>query len=194
MSPKSKIAPEEAVATPAPVAPTQEGGEAVKPTRERRKKKSDNGGTEAPAPTKKAAAKAEPKESSGDEQAGKDGDKKRSFTVVKVVRDGKETEFKGGRYQSNSPSSAARKSANLACKEYGGDRQEIDIFMQETTKSSAKKTYSYHAVRTKVDEKDVSFQTGGGAKVSVPFKYAITVKALPKSPHEVPAEAAPTVA
>jgi hypothetical protein len=183
MSPKTKAAAEEVISNPVtPPVPTE--GEAPKIPKERRKKKTAEAGAESqsekkPAQRKKASPQAETKEAAEGE-VGKDGKRNRTFTVVKVVRNGDKSDFKGGRYQSNSPSSAARKSANLACKEYGGDREEIDIYMQETTKDSAKKWYGYHAIRTKVEEKDVSFQTGGGTRVSVPFQYAITVKALPK--------------
>jgi len=175
MSPKTK--PTDDTTVPVPAAPAPQEPAAGKVRKERKKKTEDA----AQEPVKKQPVKADPQEGGEDATSGKDG-KKRTFTVVKVVRDGKETEFKGGRYSSNSPSSAARKSANLACKEYGDGRQEIDIYMQETTKNSAKKSYAYHAVRTKVDEKDVSFQTGGGDKVSVPFKFQMSVKALREKP------------
>ena len=137
-----------------------------------------------------------PPQEGGDAPAadGKDSGKSRTFTVWKVVKDGKETEHHGGRYSSTSPSSAARKSANLVCKKYGEGHQEINIYMQETTKGSAKKTYPYHATRTKVDEKDVSFKTASGEAVKVPFKYQMIVKTLREkgpevsgAPAEVPA-------
>jgi hypothetical protein len=149
--------------------------------------------------TKKRRSKKDVKDSKTAPQEGggvpaeddKDAGKSRTFTVWKVVKDGKETDHKGGRYSSTSPSSAARKSANLVCKRYGEGRQEINIYMQETTKGSAKKTYPYHATRTKVDEKDVSFKTASGDAVKVPFKYQMIVKTLRE---KEPESAKPAVA
>ena len=137
----------------------------------------------------KSAAAEEPAKESAEEEDGKktDGQRKRTFTVVRVVKEGAETDFKGGRYSSGSPSSAARKSANLACKTYGEGTQEIDIYMQETTKNSAKKLYAYKAVRSPVEEKDVSFKTEKGEAIKVPFKFQMSLKSIREKPEPVAA-------
>ena len=61
--------------------------------------------------------------------------------------------------------------------------------MQETTKGSAKKLYAYKAVRSPVDEKDVSFKTDKGEPIKVPFKFQMSLKSIKEKP-----EAAATTA
>lgn len=162
--------------------------------REKKVTPQDGGSPAVPAAKKTKRAKQDapadaPVKESSDDDKKPDGQKKRTFTVVRVVKEGTETDFKGGRYSSSSPSSAARKSANLACKSYGGGQQEIDIYMQETTKGSAKKLYAYKAVRSPVDEKDVSFKTDKGEPIKVPFKFQMSLKSIKEKP-----EAAATTA
>jgi|SRR6478609_1922860 len=106
---------------------------------------------------------------------------KRTFTVLSVSREGKEEEFKGGRYQSKTPAGAARKAATQACKIlYGKEPQvAIDIHIKEVTKNHpSSKDYGYHAIRTK-DTKDVPFAATAG-KISIPFEFSMTLKSLKK--------------
>jgi hypothetical protein len=140
---------------------------------------------EAKAPRPKAAAAGQ---QGGEEK--KDEKKERTFTVVRVTKDGVEAEFKGGRFASPSPSSAARKGARHACKAYGEGKVEIDIKMQETTKDSGQKEYAYHAVRVPADEKDVSFKTASGVPVKVPFKFQMILHAIKPPKAAKPTEVA----
>lgn len=105
---------------------------------------------------------------------------KRTFTVLQVSRDGKEEEFKGGRYQSKTPAGAARKAATQACKMLYGKEEHcsIDIHIKEVTKNHPTKEYGYRAIRTK-DTKDVPFAASTG-KVSIPFEFSMNLRSLKK--------------
>jgi hypothetical protein len=176
--------------------PTSAEVESEKPKRARRstkepKESSDVKETKETKGTRTRKAAAASQEGGAQEgKEGKDGKKERTFTVIQVLKDGVEAEFKGGRFASPSPSSAARKGARHACKAYGEDKVEIDIKMQETTKDSGQKEYNYHAVREPRDKKDVSFKTATGVPVQVPFKYQMNLHAIKPPKATKPTEVA----
>ena len=103
---------------------------------------------------------------------------KRSFTVLKVTREGQEQSFKGGKFHSGTPAGAARKAANQACKTLFTDLDvcEIEIGIKEVTKNGTSKAYSYKATR-KLAEKAVEF-SGADSKIKIPFKYTMELKSL----------------
>jgi hypothetical protein len=119
-------------------------------------------------------------------KGGKNDASKRSFTVLQVIRDNKEEDFKGGKYNSRTPAGAARKAANTACKSLYGKEPlcTIDIHIKEITKhqpnvkNHQSKNYGYRAVRTK-DTKDVPF-AGTSGKVSIPFEFSMSLRSLKK--------------
>lgn len=103
---------------------------------------------------------------------------KRNFTVVSVVREGKEEDFKGGKYQAKTPAGAARKAANQACKSlYEKENCTVEITIKETTKNHPSKEYSYQATRTH-GTKDVNFKESG---VKIPFEFSMLLKSLKKA-------------
>lgn len=111
------------------------------------------------------------------------GPEKRSFTVLSVIKDGREGEFKGGKFQSKTPAGAARKAANLACKALNpSDPDEVitvEINIREVTKNGSGKDYSYRATR-KPGSKDVDF-AGNEGGVKIVFKHEMALKSLKKS-------------
>ena len=76
---------------------------------------------------------------------------KRSFTVVKVTDTNDKEKGKknlGGRYVSKSPDAAARKSANRICrKSKTKGRCSLKVTVQETTKGSKHKEFTYKVTR-----------------------------------------------
>lgn len=157
-------------ATPAPETVPAESAKAEKKPRKPRAKKEDASAS----PSASAeAVKAESETKTGGKKV-----VKRVFTVLSV-RDieGKECDFKGGKYFSKTPAGAARKSANQACKILYNDQDCIvEVLIKEITKNGSSKEYSYRAER-KLAEKTVPFQGSSGA-VSIPFKYSMVLKSL----------------
>jgi hypothetical protein len=78
----------------------------------------------------------------------------RSFTVDKIINtQGKTISFTGGRYMSNTPSSAARKAFSQA---YRVIRQQsnirpriLDIHIRETTQGTSNKIFKYRITRSR---------------------------------------------
>ena len=136
--------------------------------------------------TKKAAAANADAEAPAQENAGttepvKGGNaSKRSFSVLKVTRDGNEEDFKGGKFLSMTPAGGARKAASQACKTLysNEDNCTIDITMKEVTRNHPSKEYSYRATRT-LNNKDVGFK-GNAGEVKIFFRYSIALKSLKK--------------
>ncbi len=107
---------------------------------------------------------------------------KRSFTVVSVLHEGRETDIKGGKWQSKTPAGAARKAANQACKSLSESADEpckVEITIREVTRNGAEKEYSYEATRD-VNEKKVDF-AGNEGGVNIGFKYSMKLKSLKKN-------------
>jgi hypothetical protein len=109
------------------------------------------------------------------------GVSKRSFTVLRVTREGNTEEFEGGNFQSVTPAGAARKAANKACKTLYGKEEHcsIEIVIKEVTKNHPSKEYTYRATRTK-DTKDVPFKGNTGDVQKIPFNFSMNLKALKK--------------
>lgn len=99
---------------------------------------------------------------------------KRSFTVSTVYRGGNEiTSVIGGRYLSDTPSSAARKAFSMAIRSIKPDgRISLEIHLKETTQVSDKKVYKY-----KVSKKNKNTNIKVGDK-EIMYKYTTTVKSL----------------
>lgn len=107
---------------------------------------------------------------------------KRSFTVGTVLHEGRETEIKGGKWQSKTPAGAARKAANQACKSLSEGSDEpckVEITIREVTRNGAQKEYTYEATR-KLNEKKVDF-AGNEGGVNIGFKYSMQLKSLKKN-------------
>lgn len=100
---------------------------------------------------------------------------KRSFTVVSVStkRNKKSASNAGGRFISTTPAGAARKAASQVCRSSAIRGQcTLYVTVQETTRGSSGKTYTYKVKRVVVNEK---VNHGG---VMVNHKYSTKVKAL----------------
>ena len=70
----------------------------------------------------------------------------RTFTITKVVSGNNKIKTKniGGRFNSSNPSSAAKKAGSSICKRNGISSQcNFNIYIQETTQNSSKKTFGY---------------------------------------------------
>lgn len=116
----------------------------------------------------------------------KSGKKERSFTIVKVLRDGEEQDgFTKGRFVSKNPAGAARKAASKIFRTLFGkddDNCQIRIVIKETTKSSSRDEYPYTATRTLLGDdkrRSVTFKgpNAGEPKANnVGFKYDIKLK------------------
>jgi hypothetical protein len=107
---------------------------------------------------------------------------KRSFTVVSVLHEGRETDIKGGKWQSKTPAGAARKAANQACKSLSESADEpcrVEITIREVTRNGAEKEYPYEATRD-LNEKKVDF-AGNEGGVNIGFKYSMKLKSLKKN-------------
>lgn len=104
---------------------------------------------------------------------------KRTFSIVKITRDGETETFAGGKYQSITPAGATRKAANQACKTLYGSEENcvIEITMKDITKNHSNKEYTYQAIRTK-NTKQVPFVGNSGVKVQIPFEYSMKLKSL----------------
>lgn len=105
----------------------------------------------------------------------------RSFTVISVIHEGQESDFKkGGRFLNATPAGAARKAASQACKFISAGSDDpctITVTIREVTKNKAEKDYSYEATR-KLNEKKVEFKEAG---VELQFKYSMLLKSLKKN-------------
>jgi hypothetical protein len=100
---------------------------------------------------------------------------KRSFTIVSVgtKRGSKGSKNTGGRYISRTPAGAARKAVSRVCRQSAIRGQcTLYVTVQETTRGSAGKTFSYKVKRAVVNNK-VEHE----GKI-VKHKYATRVKAL----------------
>lgn len=100
---------------------------------------------------------------------------KRLFSVISIKRDGKEENFKGGKFLNSSPGGAARKAANQACSSLykEDDYCTIIVTLEDITKDAKNKgPYVYEATRLPGQKK----QNFKG--VEVEFKYEMKVKSL----------------
>jgi hypothetical protein len=99
----------------------------------------------------------------------------RSFTVVDVATHSGRTKGKanlGGRFVSRTPASAAKKAATQICRESKIKGQcALDVTIQETTRGSLNKTYTYSVKRVK---DPVTVERNG---VEITYKYRTVVKA-----------------
>lgn len=97
----------------------------------------------------------------------------RTFTVEAVYRNGRKVRFDGGRYISDSPSSATRKAFTQASRHIGATgKLSLEIHIRETTQASSHKTYKYKVSR-------VQNQTEANwIDDSVVFKYTTKVRAI----------------
>ena len=102
----------------------------------------------------------------------------RTFTITKVVSGNNKIKTKniGGRFNSSNPSSAAKKAGSSICKRNGISSQcNFNIYIQETTQNSSKKTFGYSYKRIynpKTVEK-------GGQMIT--FNFETVTKPLGKS-------------
>jgi hypothetical protein len=104
---------------------------------------------------------------------------KREFNVVRILNhDGKEEDFKGGKYLSKTPQGAAKKVANQVCNKLYKDDPEctVDIIIKESSRKGSGKEYGYRAVRTPNDKK-VPFHNGD-REVLIGFKWNMNLKSL----------------
>ena len=76
----------------------------------------------------------------------------RSFTIQEV-RDstGKKLRYDGGRFISNTPSSAAKKAFSSYIKK-NDNKKSLTINIKETTQGSLHKNYTYKVIKQKVNE------------------------------------------
>jgi len=97
----------------------------------------------------------------------------RSFTVEAIYKSGKKSRISGGRYISETPSSAAQKAFSQAYRSMRGkDKVKLEIHIRETTSGSAHKTYKYRVSR-KATSKDI--ERGGE---TIHYSYYTKVKAI----------------
>lgn len=98
----------------------------------------------------------------------------RSFTIDAVYRAGSKLRITGGRYMSETPSSAASKAFSMAYRHLKAPkgRFSLVIHIAETTRGSAKKIYKYRVTRiphsTEVERDGQTFI----------YKYITKVKAI----------------
>ena len=100
----------------------------------------------------------------------------RTFKVVKTTRQGKcDTKFKAGRYTGKTPVSAALKAFNQLCrvKRIRGVCT-LNVTVQETTRGSEGKKFTYKLNRMKLDKPIVFFK-------GTPKEYSIKYKSVAKS-------------
>jgi len=102
-------------------------------------------------------------------------EQKRSFTVY-----GSNVNFKGGRYISLTPSSAAKKAASRIFREYPR-KSVVVLTLRETTSGSNHDNFSYKA--TKVNLKEPVVVTIGSKKIEYTFKIEIKAVEVEKSHH-----------
>ena len=95
-------------------------------------------------------------------------DKKRSFTVY-----GSDVNFKGGRYMSLNPGSAAKKAASRIFRDHS-KKSVIVLTLRETTSGSKHDHYSYRATKVLLDK---PFVAKIGNK-EIEYKFKIEVKAI----------------
>lgn len=99
----------------------------------------------------------------------------RTFTIDAVYKNGRKMRFDGGRYISDTPSSAARKAFSQAYRHVGATgRLSLVIHIHETTRGSLHKTYKYKVSR--VHNPTEADWIGGPD--SVIFNYTTKVRAL----------------
>jgi hypothetical protein len=102
-------------------------------------------------------------------------EQQRSFTVY-----GSNVNFKGGRYISLMPSSAAKKAASRIFREYP-KKSVVVLTLRETTAGSNHDNYSYKA--TKVNLKKPVVVMIGSKKIEYTFKIDIKAVEVEKSHH-----------
>lgn len=74
----------------------------------------------------------------------------RSFTIEGIYNSGKKVKYDGGRFMSETPSRAAAKAFNKACKFANKKGRAVMIVkLRETTQGSPKKTFNYKVARIK---------------------------------------------
>ena len=98
----------------------------------------------------------------------------RSFTIVKIVttKDNKRVNYKGGRFISDVPSSAARKAFSKAYQYKNGKVSSMKVTLQETTRGSQHKEYTYKVTR----KSETTTVNRGGEEIT--YHYSTKVKAL----------------
>lgn len=100
----------------------------------------------------------------------------RSFTIVNVSKhNGCKTKFRGGRYLSRNPASAAKKAFNEHCrvKRIRGVCT-LHVTVEETTQGSKHKRFTYKLNRRKLQEPIVRFE---GSPNEYKIQYMVHAKA-----------------
>jgi hypothetical protein len=97
----------------------------------------------------------------------------RTFTIEAIYKNGHKIRFDGGRYMSDTPSSAARKAFTQAYRHTGAKgKMSLNIHIRETTQNSLHKTYKYKVSRVQ-NPTEASW-----VGESVVFNYTTKVKAI----------------
>jgi len=96
---------------------------------------------------------------------------KRSFKIVDVSRNTKNVDYHSGTYHGN-PMQAARKAFNQFCRKSNMKQCELDFTIQEITRGSSKKTFSYHGSRKPLNTPKTIQRNG----TTYTIEYETTVK------------------
>lgn len=97
----------------------------------------------------------------------------RSFTVEAIYRNGSRSRLNGGRYLSDTPSSAAKKAFSQAYRHMNvKGRFSLEIHIKETTRNSSGKIFKYRV--SKVAERNEVERNGE----IIVYHYTTKVKAL----------------
>ncbi len=97
----------------------------------------------------------------------------RTFTIEAVYKNGHKIRFDGGRYISDTPSSAARKAFTQAYRHTKTKgKLSLELHIRETTQNSSHKTYKYKVSRLQ-NPTEASW-----LGENVVFKYTTKVKAI----------------
>ncbi len=98
----------------------------------------------------------------------------RSFTIVKIVssKDNKKINYTGGRFLSETPSSAARKAFSKAFHYKNGKINSMKVTIRETTQDSNHKEYKYRVTRK---PHETTIKRG---KEEITYNFITKVKAM----------------
>lgn len=97
----------------------------------------------------------------------------RSFTIINIKKSsGENMSYKGGRFESNTPSSAAKKMFSQAIRKCKVQCNSMVITLRETTQDSKKKEFKYRITRKK---ENIEIERGDSI---INFSYITTVKSL----------------
>jgi hypothetical protein len=98
----------------------------------------------------------------------------RSFTVESIYRNGRKSKISGGRYLSDTPSSAARKAFSQAIRKMNvTGRMSLEIHIRETTQGSLHKQYTYRVSKV-ANTTEADWINGQ----NIVFKYTTKIKSL----------------